>query len=403
MPSPRNGVPLLLLLALGVGFAWGATRLLERRLVEGDVYPASSSLKADPNGARAFYEALQELRGAGVRRNFDPISRLTAGPRTTLLLLGTQPQSLELAGRREAERLDSAVRSGARLLIALSPSVSLQPPPEPTATPKAKRPQEKKGGERIARRPRRQEADEETEDVSLSKQWSFSLEMGEPPQQPAAARLASQPDASGLPATVPWRSGTFFATLDPAWHVVYVLDSKPVLVERRLGRGSIVLATDSSFADNATLKTGRQPALLAWLVGDRPEIVFDETHLGMGQQEGIAALARRYRLEGLFAGLLLLALLFVWKNAAAFAPSPGPASGQIVAVAGRRASEGLAAVLRRHVAPKDLSRICFEEWKKAFARSRPAAVPELSRAALDQDPVAAYRRASALTKEKGLP
>jgi hypothetical protein len=123
----------------------------------------------------------------------------------------------------------------------------------------------------------------------------------------------------------------------------------------------------------------------------------------MGQREGIAALARRYRLEGLFFGLLVLAVLFVWKSAAPFAPAPGPASGQSVAVKGRRASEGLAAALRRHIAPKDLSRICLEEWKKSFARTRPAAARELSRTAEEQDPVAAYNRARRLTREEGHP
>jgi hypothetical protein len=401
--SPRRGVAALLLAALGAGFAWGAAQLLERRFAEGDVYSASSSLKADPDGARALYEALRELRGAGVRRNFEPLGRLTAGPRTTLLLLGTQPWSLEQADRREADRLDSAVRSGTRLVIAMSP-ISSRQSPQPAATPKAERPEKKGVPSRVRPRPaRRGGEDEDAADVSLWKRWGLSFEPGEPFNEPVLARLEAGMQASELPAVVSWHSETAFAKLDPAWRVVYTLKSKPVLIERTLGRGSIVFASESSFAANATLKAARQPALLAWLVGDRPEIVFDETHFGMGHQEGIAALARRYHLEGLFFGLLTLAVLFVWKSAVPFAPAPGPPSGQSAAVAGRRASEGLVAALRRHIASRDLSRICFQEWKKAFARSRPAAVRQLSRIAAEPDPVAAYNRARRLTKEKGEP
>jgi hypothetical protein len=402
--SPRRGAAALLLVALGAGFAWSAARLLEGRLEEGDVYPASSSLKADPDGARALYEALRELRGAGVRRNFEPIARLEAGPDTTLLLLGTVPWSLEQASRREADRLDSAIRSGTRIVIALSPSQPFWRSPRPTATPKAERPEKKGAGPGARPRPARgREGDEDAEDVSLLKKWGFALESGDRFEQPVAARLAVTTETPGLPTAVLWHSGTGFTKLDPAWRTVYTLKSKPVLIERTLGKGSIILASDSSFAANAALRFARQPALLAWLVGDRPEIVFDETHLGMGQQEGIAALARRYRLEGLFFGLLVLAALFVWKNAVPFAPAPGPSSGQGIAVAGRRASEGLVSALRRHISPKDLSRICTEEWSKAFARGRPAAVRKLSRTAASEDPVAAYNRARRWTKEKGEP
>lgn len=402
MSSPRSGAAVLLLAALGAGFAWGAARLLERRLEEGDVYPASSSLKADPDGARALYEALQELRGAGVRRNFEPIGHVAAGPGTTLLLLGVEPWSLDQADRREADHLDSAVRLGTRLVIALSPSRSFWRPPRLIATPRAERPEKKSVTPRARPRPaRRDDRDEDAVDVLLWKRWGVSLEPGERYEQAVSARLAVPSETSQLPAAVPWHSGLAFVKLDPAWRAVYTLSSRPVLIERALGKGSIVFASDSSFAANATLKAARQPALLAWLVGDRPEIVFDETHLGMGRHEGIAALARRYRLEGLFLGLLALAVLFVWKSSVPFAPAPGPPSGQNVAVAGRRASEGLTAALRRHIGPGDLSRVCIEEWKKAFARSRPAAARQLSRAAAEPDPVAAYNRARRWTKEKG--
>ena len=46
-----------------------------------------------------------------------------------------------------------------------------------------------------------------------------------------------------------------------------------------------------------------------------PLVVFDEEHNGLRDNPGIASLARKYRLHGVIAGLILLAGLFVWKKA----------------------------------------------------------------------------------------
>lgn len=396
-PRRRGKEAVLLLVALAAGFAWGVSRLITHRLAGGDVYPPYSSLRADPQGTRAFYEALGELPGITARRNYEPLGRLGAGPKTTLLFLGTHPWSLEHVSRVETEELETAVRSGARLVVTLVPGAWFEVTPEPTVTQGSSKSKSKK----------KRDSDEDDEDLleelhgfSLPERWGFRVGtvefLEQSPRVPA--RLSPDAAAPGLPATAPWKGAATIQTLDPAWKVVYTHGSKAVLVERRMGRGSIVLAADSTFVSNGALRADRRPGLLVWLLGESTDLVFDETHLGMERRTGMAGLAQRYRLQGLIGGLILLALLFVWKSAIPFAPASGEA-GDHAAVTGRRASEGLAAVLRRHVARRDLSRACLSEWTRSFARSRPALAIELSHSALGEDPVAAYNRAAALEKE----
>jgi len=394
--SPRRSgrAATLLLAALTLGFAWGVSRLIALRLAGGDVYPPYSSLRADPEGARAFYEALGELAGVSVRRGYEPVGRLRVGPKTALLFLGTPPWSLEHVSRVETEELETAVRSGARLVVTLVSGAWYEVRPAATVTPGSRKsPKKREGGNEDDDLP------EAFRSVSLPERWGFRVESAESDERSprVPARLSAEA-APGLPPSVPWNGAAAIRTTDPAWSVVYTRGARAVVVERRMGRGSIVLAADSTFVSNAALRAERRPGLLAWLLGDSTDLVFDETHLGMERRTGIAGLAQRYRLQGLIGGLIVLALLFVWKGVVPFAPASGGAA-EGAAVTGRRASEGLAAVLRRHVARRDLPRACLSEWKKSFARSRPALAIELGKSALGEDPVAAYNAAAALEKE----
>lgn len=89
-----------------------------------------------------------------------------------------------------------------------------------------------------------------------------------------------------------------------------------------MGRGEIVLASDSFFLSNEAMKDHRSPPLLAWLCGSRRRIVFDETHLGISESPGIAALLRRDGLTPFFVSLIVLVLLAIWGQSAPFVPLP---------------------------------------------------------------------------------
>src|SRR5204863_5323220 len=141
------------------------------------------------------------------------------------------------------------------------------------------------------------------------------------------------------------------------------------LIERRFGSGSLVFSADSYFLSNEAMRKERHPQLLAWLIGRNATVLFDETHLGVTESPGIAALVRKYRLHGLVIGLILMAGLFVWKKAISFVPAydEEQAERHGDAVAGKDSAAGFVNLLRRSISPSEILPVCFAEWKKARA------------------------------------
>jgi hypothetical protein len=171
-----------------------------------------------------------------------------------------------------------------------------------------------------------------------------------------------------------------------------------VIIERPYGDGSIVLVADSFLVSNEALRGERQSRLLSRLFSGPPNIVFDEEHHGIREHPGIAMLVRKYRLHGLVAGFLLLAILFVWKNVVRFVPAYTIPEADRDVVTGKESGEGFVNLLRRTIAASALLDICMAEWRKAFAhRSRDLAIAneiwshEQSRPARYRDPIAIYR------------
>ena len=84
----------------------------------------------------------------------------------------------------------------------------------------------------------------------------------------------------------------------------------------------------------------------------------------------MAGLARQYRLHGVFAALLVIVLLFVWRQSAIFIT---PVREERTAhytqpAAGRDTSQGLVLLARQHIDTKTLLTICFNAWKTQAAR-----------------------------------
>jgi hypothetical protein len=195
--------------------------------------------------------------------------------------------------------------------------------------------------------------------------------------------------------------------LDSAWRVIYTRGPDAVLAERRWGRGTVVFSTDSYFLSNEAMRKDRQAGLLAWVIGSCRQVTFDEAHLGILENPGIAALLRKYQLHGLVAGLLLLAGLFIWKNMAGFGPARETETAGAF-VAGKDSASGFVNLLRHHIRPQELLNTCVAEWIKsqpkgkfsalrmerveAFLRSESATPPR------ERDPVRAYQTICVLLK-----
>ncbi len=445
------GLPLLALLALGV------FHLFSLRFSGGDIYPPYSSLRADPLGTKALLDSLASVRDVTALRWLDPLPRLPGGGRdTTLLVLGTNPHALERMPRRDYRELEEFMQAGGRVVIAF-PSVPkrqqksfserLEEEEEPSKPqpkrndgkqPESKSPKDKQAEARRKKKEAEERLPEEMRRVDLKTKWAVALdyldlthdETGATRGVPAR-NVSSDPN---LPSTLTLRTALYFRDLGPQWRTNYLRTEEksvperevggpwrtnvvrtglPVIVERSFGRGTLLLCADSYFFSNEALRRDRQPELLAWLIGASHRVVFDETHLGVQNDPGVAALARRYRLHGFFGALLVLALLFVWKNTSPFVP-PHPddgLDGRADLVVGKDSASGFVNLLRRGIPAGDVLAVCFAEWKKSFSHAQSHLRPriarmeavvhgEAARPARERQPVTAYQQISRIFKER---
>jgi len=182
-----------------------------------------------------------------------------------------------------------------------------------------------------------------------------------------------------LPGALDWHGASTFTSLDPAWRTVYKLGDEPVLIEKDQGKGTIVLMADGYFLSNEALRDDRKSTLIAWLLGSKPSVVFEEAHLGVGGDPGVVSLVRTLGLEGVAVSVLALACLFVWRSSARFLPPAERPSGNGSWVRGRDSQEAFVSLLRRAAGEDDLIKTCLEEWRRTPSASARVS-PERSRA-----------------------
>lgn len=403
--------PLCLLLGCAAALTFGLVRLFQLRFEVGDVYPPYSTLRSDPIGAMAFYESLGKVPGFSTRRDFSAENRLPEKPRTVYLQLAASGYDWHWMPADLARELEAFLAHGNRLVIAFFPQTSSYPFHEyddeetnsvKSASSKAKN--EKMTPDKPAEKKKRKKTDDEDRGVDLTERWGFGtdfIKLTQANDVYEPARVANKTDLP-LPRTLDWHSGTVFTNLDGAWRVIYARGTNAVLIERQFGKGSVVMATDSYFVSNEAMEKDRHADLLAWLVGANQNVVFDEAHLGVVETSGVAMLMRKYRLHGLAAGLLLLAGLFIWKNASSLVPPHAEPERQGY-IAGKDSAAGFVNLLRRSIVPRDLLPVCFAEWEKTagLAGQYSAARRQQAEAAFqaeyslppkDRNPIATYQK-----------
>lgn len=188
-------------------------------------------------------------------------------------------------------------------------------------------------------------------------------------------------------------TGLVFTDRGPEWHGGDIL-------ERSFGAGTIVLMPSAYPLSNEALEQERNTSLIASIIGSNRTILFEESHLGVIESGSIAGLARKYRLQGVYAAVLLLALLFIWKNSTSLLPPIQSASDRAIASA-KDNSSGLANLLRRNIPSQDLLKVCLEQWEKSRVRCSPEKrlrVRDLVRRG--GDPVTTYREISRILAER---
>lgn len=358
----------LILLALVLAFGAGAGYLFWLRFAGGDVFPPYSTLRADPVGAKAFATALERLGLEVERRYRAPAPSRPGDAPATWFLIGTRDQRLIL-DRAFARRLRDEARHGSRVVVALYPA-TVEPddfwsfPDEPDEdTPLIKA----RDGEKRALTEGERAAAADTVPISSPAGWRCAIESDTAVGGCTEALLAAT-GRTDLPPTVRWHSRLYFDRLGPGWRTLYTCAGKPVLIERAEERGTLVLIADSFFLSNELLREARPAGLLAWLVGPHRRVVFDEHQLGVAEERGVMTLAREFGLGGGLLALLVLAGLFLWKNAVSFVPPAADRDERGDIVVERRDSTGLVPLLMRNVPRGELLRTCLAEWQRTLGR-----------------------------------
>lgn len=409
----RKSFPLLTLAIGATLFVLGVIYLFLLRFEAGDVYPPYSSLRADPLGTMAWFESLQRLPGLTVRRDVSSTGKLPEDKDTTYLHLAAEEDDWLWLPADLLNDIEAFATRGGRLVVTMYPvtgrSLFTPPPAWPitlTNAPATNAPSAR-SGKKSSKKKSKTSPEDMPNRISLRKRWGVEFARI-PLKQSAAdtyvAETAENQTDLPLPEALAWHSALVLTNLDAAWQTIYTRSNRPVMVERQFGRGSVVIATDSYFVSNEAMWKDRQPELLAWFVGPSRQVVFDEAHFGIVEQTGIAVLMRRYRLTGLVGGLVVLALLFIWKNSTSLVPPPPTADAE-GCVTGRGATAGYVNLLRRNIPPREILNVIFDEWTKALLHRRNVRIAsvdqaqnlmerERTRPATARQPIQTYREIS---------
>jgi hypothetical protein len=148
------------------------------------------------------------------------------------------------------------------------------------------------------------------------------------------------------------------------WNVFERDGDDPIAIERNASKGTVVLFARSEAFSNQAIAGGNDLQEVTAALGPATRVIFDESHLGIAETGSVMGLAKRFRLLGFAAGLALLAALFIWRNAGSFPPATG------LRETGRPAApiHGLQALLRKHIAVRDLAAACWKEWSVSHKR-----------------------------------
>jgi hypothetical protein len=411
----KRAVMVFIFLIVIIGFAAALVQLFNLRFESGDHLPPYSSHRSDPLGTKALYESLSRFDQMQITRHYRDLHRLEPDDRTVVLFLGLDPYALSNVREEVSQNLDRIMVDGGRMVITMFPVQRKKeaPPekdldeepeesePEKDVSEEEYREDEPKGKKKIPDLPKL---------INIREHWDFKTKSEPTPKGREGKTAQGRHEAASWP-DISWHSDIHFTDLGPAWHVLYYAQAKPVIIWRKWGRGTLVLASDSYFVSNEALRKEPRPELLSWLVGDKTRIVFNETHLGMYEQAGVASLARKYGLGGMLVALLVLAALFVWKNAFSLVPPKEDESQDSDGVisAGRDYYAGLISLLQRNIPPNRILRECFKAYRRSTEERRENLGDAMDKAQAvlggddkksRPDPVAGYRIIHQIIAEK---
>jgi len=392
----------LALLALGLIVVFG--RVLEMRISSGNIYPHYSTLRHDPLGSSAIFDSFASLEGYSVGRNLDSLTSVkNLKGDTALFMLGLPWDSFKtLRARDDSPVLRAVEDEGARLVITLNPKLvpdffrkkntaeednwfdRRRKLRDKLRKAKKEKEEDNSGASKKKKKSKKEKDDLSEEEQKLEEEAdeSFGMKLGERlaveipeledfqrPDEGWKTKAGKTLDPNGVPAAPSfWFSQYRLKPNNKAWKAVVTVDKAPVVLERRLGKGSIVLATDTYFASNESLHSGGNPEFLLWTTGGKSRLIFDETIHGSVSSGGAMKLIRRYRLHGFFFGMFVFIILWAWRSATSLTPGDESVDRGFVegtAISGEQSKAGFIRLLKRSIPGKELISQCVDVWKKS--------------------------------------
>lgn len=371
----------LVLLALVLLF--GILNLFERRFDEGEFYSPYSSLRSGPLGTSVLFESWPSLPGRTTSRYYESKFTENAGAGRALMVLGTTPELLRHVDAEEFNTINQFIESGGLVVVGLTggnPKEITHPETGPSdPDPKKKEADSKRTAEKLRpdrKVPVNKYANKSREPVDLEVRWGFRMDHRPLPLDGEGNAIfpETQPASEFASRSTPLKvhSGIFFTGLTNGWKTVAQARQLPVIVSRSFGKGKVVILSESYWFSNEAMQGDRPTDFLVGLLGDRRALIFDEAHLGTVVEHGTAELMRKYGLQGLVLGLLILVGLFIWRNSTSLVPptSVGIGASSARIVTGRDSGAAFTQLLRRSVPQRELIPTCIRVWQESSQHSK---------------------------------
>ncbi len=358
----KNSISLGLVIVI-VMFLVGILAIFSMQYDKSDNLPLYSSLRADPIGAKIFYESLSNINDLNVQQNLKSYYQLPTDYKYTFFFLGSTVNFFKYIDKNNYEKLHSLIQEGNRLVITLSSDnkfFSLKKTQKVISQQKEVEKEEEKVEEV-------KEVESKKEEAFLKKGWNICfLETCDKSKDNHEELLLSMPPDSSK---IPWNSNIHFETGEE-WNVILKDNNKNLIVERSIGKGSLVFLSDSYLLSNEAMFKDRYSWFLSWLIGNNSNIIFDEVHLGIVHKTNVIELAKRFKLHGFFFGLVVLVVLYIWKNFSFFIPNKNPSKESNNIKLGKDSSSGFVQLLEKSISKEDISKTCKNEWLKTDSVKR---------------------------------
>ncbi len=375
----RKNKGILLFILIILAFLGSMSWIFIRLSLKGLSYPPYSSFSSEPKGLRAIYECYHEFKGLPVIRSFKSFEKFKKDPNTFHIGAALRAQSLDYVPLDAFNSIDSTVKAGSSFLLTIDPASSWfslsntlneyeKNTDDSTTVDTSSETKNIENSKTDSLSDSLKDSEEdywEPQVESFKEKWEFEIEHEKLENDSVYLSVTPQ-YTKVIGDSILCKSPFYFRISDTLWQVLAKTDGKPVIIQRTLGKGTLTLSADSYFLTNEALAYHRNTKLLFYLIKKHPNIVFHEAHLGLIEQTGLTDLMNKYGITGIFIGVIILFLLYVWKSSMSIMTLDY--STDITNIEDKKVFSnlgGLSGMIQKHINKNEIIDTCISEWEKS--------------------------------------